>query len=213
MAKRDFKKEEKALYQPTDVPSIMEVPVYPFIMVDGEGDPNEPGGEFQKATELLYALSYAIRMSHKGDQAPAGFYEYVVPPLEGLWTMRGLEGMDYARKELLQFTVMIRQPEFVTPDVFAWAASQVERKKKQDTSQARLESFAEGLVVQCLHNGSYDEEPRTKVKMDAAITEQGYVLDYSPLRRHHEIYLSDPRKTEADKLKTILRFPVRKQGE
>lgn len=210
MAKRDFKKEEKELYQPSDVPSIVEVPAYPFIMVDGEGDPNEPEGEFTKATELLYALSYAIKMSHKGEHVPEGFYDYVVMPLEGLWTMKGREGMDYAHKELLQFTAMIRQPEFVTPEVFEWARAEVERKKKLDTSRARLESFAEGLVVQCLHIGSYDDEPLTKEKMVAVVMQKGYILDYTHLRRHHEIYLSDPRKTEPDKLKTILRFPVRK---
>lgn len=211
MAKRDFKKEEKNLYHPNDIPAIVEVPAYPFIMVDGEGDPNEPDGEFAQATELLYALSYTIRMSHKGEHAPAGFYEYVVMPLEGFWTMKGMEGMDYTRKELLQFTLMIRQPEFVTPEVFAWACAEVERKKKMDTSRARLEAVAEGLVVQCLHVGSYDDEPLTKEKMDAVVMQKGYVLDYTDVRRHHEIYISDPRKSEPDKLKTILRFPIRKK--
>lgn len=179
MAKRDFKKEEKELYQPNDIPTLVEVPAYPFIMVDGEGDPNEADGEFPSATELVYALSYAIRMSHKSGQAPEGFYEYVVPPLEGLWVMKGMEGMDYNRKELLAFTLMIRQPEFVTPEVFAWACAEVERKKKLDTSKARFETFAEGLVVQCLHVGSYDNEPLTKEKMDAVVMQKGYVLDYN----------------------------------
>jgi len=178
-----------------------------FIMVDGKGNPNDSDGEYPAAVELLYGLSYTIKMNKKGESRPQGYFEYVVPPLEGLWSLD--EGVDFKNKEKFLWTSMIRQPEFVTAEVFAGACRMVEEKKKLDTSKARLEIFSEGLCVQCMHIGPFDEEPLTLESMDQFIRENGLTPDLTT-RRHHEIYLSDPRKTDPGKMKTILRIPVKK---
>ncbi|MNB98631.1 hypothetical protein D3C75_458870 [compost metagenome] len=211
MEKKDFKKADKALYQPKTEPGVVDVPEMIFIQVDGQGDPNEPEGEYQRAVETLYALSYAIKMAPKSGPAPEGYFEYVVPPLEGLWWQEGIHGVDYTRKDKFSWTAMIRQPEFVDSQVYAAAVESVTRKKpKIDVSVVRLVTFTEGLCVQCMHIGSYDDEPATVDKMNRYIAEQGLLCDLSDVRKHHEIYLSDPRKSDIAKLKTIVRHPVRK---
>ena len=205
----DFTKEEKALYQPKTEPSIIDVPEMVFIAVDGRGDPNEEGGDYSEAISLLYALSYTIKMSDKGKHALAGFFAYRVPPLEGLWQMAGGQpGVDYQNKAGFEWTSMIRQPDFVGEDAFAWACAEVKRKKGIDPSRARLFRYHEGLCVQCMHIGPYDEEPATVARMDLYVEQNGYRNDMGLVRRHHEIYLGDPRRTAPEKRKTILRHPV-----
>ena len=207
MDKIDYKKTEKALYQPKKTPSVVTVPPMTMLMVDGQGDPNDPAGSYSEAVGLLYALSYTIKMSKMGADKPAGYFEYVVPPLEGLWWMAGREGVDYAHKELFIWTAMIRQPEFVDEAVFRWACQEVQSKKGLDTAKARLATLDEGLCIQCLHTGPYDDEPATVAKLHQFAADEGLTLDYAN-RRHHEIYLSDPRRTQPEKLKTVLRLPV-----
>lgn len=206
----DFKKEYKELYQPKTKPSIVDVPEMLFIAVDGYGDPNT-SPEYQRAVETLYGLSYAIKMSPKSGHAIEGFFDYVVPPLEGLWWGGDidLETMTITDKSKFSWRMMIRQPEFVTEEVFAWAQETLAKKKPElDPSIAKLWRFGEGLCVQVLHIGPYDEEPETVRQMDAWAKEQGYRIDISSTRHHHEIYLSDPRRTAPEKLKTVLRHPI-----
>lgn len=206
----DFKKEYKELYQPKTKPSIVDVPEMLFIAVDGSGDPNT-SPEYQRAVETLYGLSYAIKMSPKSGHAIEGFFDYVVPPLEGLWWGGDidLETMTITDKSKFSWRMMIRQPEFVTEEVFAWAQETLAKKKPElDPSIAKLWRFGEGLCVQVLHIGPYDEEPETVRQMDAWAKEQGYRIDISFTRHHHEIYLSDPRRTAPEKLKTVLRHPI-----
>lgn len=209
MEKMDYKKEFKELYQPKETPSVIDVPEMIFIQVEGKGDPNDPHGEYGKAVELLYALSYTIRMMPRNGITPPGYFEYVVPPLEGLWWLE--EGMEFDLSDKSKFvwTSMIRQPGFVTDELFLMACDLVRKKKKLDASSARLVRFTEGLCVQCLHLGPFSEEPETVRQMEEYIKAQGLISDLSPLRRHHEIYLSDPRKVKQDKLKTIIRHPVK----
>lgn len=210
MDKIDYKKTNKDLYQPKTEPGIIDVPAMAFIQLNGRGNPNDPEGEYQKAVEALYALSYTIKMSPKNGPAPHGYFEYVVPPLEGLWWQEGVRGVDLMSKDTFSWTAMIRQPDFVNEQVFAAAVEAVTRKKPQlNVSKARLATFTEGLCVQCMHIGSFDDEPATVAKMNSYIAEHDLLCDLSDIRRHHEIYLSDPRKTETAKLKTILRHPVR----
>lgn len=209
MEKLDYKKAQRSLYLPGRSPSLIEVPALPFIMVDGAGDPNAEGGAYQQALSLLYALSFTIKMSRLEKEAPAGYFDYVVPPLEGLWRQAGGGPVDYARKEDFLWTAMIRQPDFVTPLVFAWACERIASKKGLDPSPARLEIYHEGLCVQCMHWGPYDEEPATLDRLAAFMAAQGLTPDDSPTRRHHEIYLSDPRRTQPQRLKTVLRLPVK----
>lgn len=235
----DYKKEYKNLYQPKPQPSLIEVPPITFLMVDGKGNPNDPAGEYQTAVGLLYALSYSIKMSGKGPQRPPGYFSYVVPPLEGLWWLsenkeshseeKGayseepethielkVSSEDYSNKDRYCWTSMIRQPEFVTQEILDLACEEVIRKKPElDPSAARLVSFVEGLCIQMMHIGPYDDEPRSLAAMDKFMAENnlcnaaGQILCDGTVRRHHEIYLSDPRKTAHDKLKTILRCPVK----
>lgn len=214
--KLDYKKEFKDLYLPKNEPMLVNVPEMNFIMVDGKGDPNDEGGEYQAAVEILYALSYAIKMSKKGSYNIEGYFEYVVPPLEGLWWVEN-DDMDFTKKNKFEWTSMIRQPEFVTKEVFEWACSEVLRKKTNiDVSKARLQSFKEGLCVQIMHIGSYDDEPKTVEKLDKYVEDNNLINAISTIneqgiiKRHHEIYLSDPRKTSLDKLKTVIRHPVKK---
>ena len=206
----DYKKEYKALYLPKEMPSIVEVPSMQYAAVRGHGDPNEPEGEYGRAVAVLYGISYTIKMSYKGSRKVDGFFEYVVPPLEGFWWMEGgAPGVDYRHKSGFNWISIIRVPEFVTEEVFAWAKEEAQRKKRIDTSLAELITVSEGLCVQCLHIGSYNEEPATVAKMDHYRMEQGYENDISDRRRHHEIYLSDPRKVSPERMKTVIRHPVR----
>ena len=206
----DYKKEYKALYLPKEMPSIVEVPSMQYAAVRGHGDPNEPDGEYGRAVAVLYGISYTIKMSYKGSRKVDGFFEYVVPPLEGFWWMEGgAPGVDYRNKSGFNWISIIRVPEFVTEEVFAWAKEEAQRKKGIDTSLAELITVSEGLCVQCLHIGSYNEEPATVAKMDRYLLEQGYENDISDRRRHHEIYLSDPRKVSPERMKTVIRHPVR----
>ena len=206
----DYKKEYKALYLPKEMPSIVEVPSMQYAAVRGHGDPNEPDGEYGRAVAVLYGISYTIKMSYKGSRKVDGFFEYVVPPLEGFWWMEGgAPGVDYRNKSGFNWISIIRVPEFVTEEVFAWAKEEAQRKKGIDTSLAELITVSEGLCVQCLHIGSYNEEPATVAKMDHYRMEQGYENDISDRRRHHEIYLSDARKVSLERMKTVIRHPVR----
>lgn len=210
MEKVDYKKAFKELYQPGTVPTAIEVPKMNFIQVDGHGDPNEPNGEYQQAVEVLYALSYTIKMSFKKDET-IGYFEYVVPPLEGLWEMEGLEEYDVNKKAKFVWTAMIRQPDFVDEAVFKIAWELTRRKKPElALEKARFTALTEGLCVQCMHIGSYDDEPATLEKMRQFTETNSMGFDLSEERKHHEIYLSDPRKGSPSSRKTILRYPVKK---
>ncbi len=206
----DFKKEYKEFYLPKGKPSLITVPPMNFIAVRGQGDPNLPGGEYQAALNVLYALAFTLKMSKLGDRRIEGYFDYVVPPLEGFWRQRGTEGIDYSRKADFQWLSVIRLPDFVTQADFDWAAETAEKKKKLDCSAARFTTIDEGLCVQCMHLGPYDDEPATVAKMDAFLSEAGCENDFSETRLHHEIYLSDPRRTAPEKLRTVIRHPVKK---
>ncbi len=209
MADTVFVKGEKALYAPKAEPVLIDVPPMVFFTVDGVGNPNEPGGAYQQAVGLLYALSYTVKMAPKNGCTPEGYFQYSVAPLEGLWRMAdGSAGVDMNRKSQFAWTAMIRQPAFVTDEVFRWAQAEVLRKKKLDASAARLSAYAEGLCVQCLHIGPYSAEPATLARMEAFIAAQELRVDI-PARLHHELYIQDPTRTDPAKLKTILRTPVR----
>ena len=209
----DFKKEYKELYAPKKGPGIIEVPPITYVAVRGSGDPNEEDGAYQRAISVLYAISYTIKMSKKGARQIVGYVDFVVPPLEGFWWQEGIEGADYAHKETFNWTAVIRLPDFVTREVFDWAVQEATKKKKIDCSIAEYLQVDEGLCVQCLHVGSYDDEPATVEAMDAFAREQGYVIDLSQDRRHHEVYLSDARKVAPEKLKTIIRHPIKLAGD
>ena len=206
----DFKKEYKEFYLPPRKPSIVQVPSMNYIAVRGAGDPNEEDGAYKQALQLLYGVAYTIKMAPKAGRDIEGFFAYVVPPLEGFWWMDGLDGMDYARKSEFQWISCIRLPDFVTEDEFSWAIAEATRKKKLDCSSVEFLTMEEGLCVQCLHVGPYDNEPATVESMHAFMQEQGYELDFSDERRHHEIYLSDARRTAPEKLRTVIRHPIRK---
>lgn len=216
MGKFDFKKEYKDLYLPKDKPSVIEVPSMNFIFVEGKGNPNEVGGEYHKAVELLYSLTYTIKMSKMGNTVPEGYFEYVVPPLEGLWWFENDE-MHFTTKEKFEWISMLRQPDFVTKETFDWACGEVQRKKNIDTSKAKFGSYNEGLCVQIMHHGSFDDEPKTIALLESFIKDNDLINAISTknnegqIKRHHEIYLSDPRKTEAQKRKTVIRIPVSKK--
>ena len=207
----DFKKEYKEFYLPKNRPEIVTVPRANFIAVRGQGDPNAEGGAYQQAIGVLYALAYTLKMSYKTDYRIQGFYDYVVPPLEGFWRQEGVEGIDYGNKAAFQWTSVIRLPDFVTEKDFAWAVETAEKKKKLDCSAAAFLTVDEGLCVQILHLGPFDEEPASVALMDAYIRERGYVNDLSEQRQHHEIYLSDARKVEPARWKTVIRHPIRKE--
>ncbi len=208
----DFKKEYREFYLPKGAPEIVTVPELSFVAVRGSGDPNEPDGAYQKALAVLYAVSYTIKMSYKGSRRIEGFFAYVVPPLEGFWQQEGSAGggIDYANKSAFRWISAIRLPDFVTPADFAWAVEEAARKKKLDCSGAEFLTLEEGLCVQMMHNGPYDSEPASLAVMDAYLAENGYENDLSDTRLHHEIYLSDPRRTAPEKGKTVLRHPIRK---
>ena len=206
----DYKKEYKEYYLPKNKPQIVDIPSMNFIAVRGKGDPNEEGGEYKQALELLYGIAYTIKMSKKTDYRIEGYFDYVVPPLEGFWEQEGKVGIDYSRKSDLKWTAMIRVPDFVTKADFDWAVAQAAEKKKLDFSKVEFITVEEGLCVQCMHMGSYDDEPATVALMDSYAESMGYKIDINPQRQHHEIYLSDPRKTAPEKLKTVIRHPVKK---
>ena len=212
MEKLDYKKEYKDLYLPKTKPMVIEVPSMKFIIVEGSGNPNSENGEYQEAMGLLYGLSFTIKMSKLGAHKIDGYFEYVVPPLEGFWWQEGNYGtIDYNQKDKLQFISIIRLPDFITKKDFDWAIKEATEKKKQDFSKVEFLSYDEGICVQCMHIGSYDNEPITIDLMHKYMLENGYELDITDDRFHHEIYLSDPRRCDVNKLKTVIRHPIKKR--
>ena len=207
----DYKKEYKEFYMPKNKPSIVEIPPMNYLAVRGKGDPNEEDGEYKASISLLYAIAYTIKMSYKGDYKIDGYFQYVVPPLEGFWWQSNIKGVDYAHKEKFEFISLIRLPDFVKKEDFDWAIQEATHKKKQDFSKVEFFHYEEGLCVQCMHKGSYDEEPKTVELMHQCMEENGYELDITDFRYHHEIYLSDPRKCTPEKLKTVIRHPIKKK--
>ena len=196
---------------PKDKPEVIAIPEMNYIAVYGMGDPNEEGGEYKRSVEALYSVAYTLKMSKKTDYRIEGYFDYVVPPLEGFWWIEGMSGMDYGRKGELKFISLLRLPDFVTEKDFEWAVAEAEKKKKTDLSSVKFITVDEGLCVQCMHIGSYDDEPETIGKMDRFLEENGYVNDFSDTRLHHEIYLSDPRKASPEKMKTVIRHPIKKK--
>ncbi len=207
----DFKKVYKEIYMPKDKPEIVTVPPMRYIAVRGVGDPNEEGGAYKTSIAVLYAAAYTIKMSKLGDHALAGYFDFVVPSLEGFWWQEGVEGFDYGNKSSFHWISAIRLPDFVTREDFAWAVAEASRKKKLDCSRAEYLTVEEGACVQILHLGPFDAEPATVALMDAYLEAQGYEKDFSATRLHHEIYLSDARKVAPEKWKTVIRHPIRKQ--
>lgn len=206
----DYKKEYKGFYMPEKKPSIVMVPSMNYIGVRGQGDPNEEEGEYKQSIGLLYGIAYTIKMSKKGNHQMGGYFDFVVPPLEGFWWQDGVKGVDYSRKEDFRWISLIRLPDFVTRDEYQWAVEEGTRKKKMDFSKVEFLSIDEGLCVQCMHIGPYDAEPETVARMHEFIDQQGYTLDITDERHHHEIYLSDARKVAPEKLKTVIRHPIKK---
>ena len=206
----DYKKEYKEFYLPPKVPGITDIPAMNYAAVRGKGNPNDPDGEYKRAMSLLYGISFTIKMSYKGSHRIEGYFPYVVPPLEGLWRQDGITGIDYSHKDSFQWISMIRLPEFVTKEEFDWAVREAETKKQTDFSRAEFFTYNEGLCVQCMHIGSYDDEPATLRKMETFLSENGYQPDFSGERLHHEIYLSDPRRTAPERLKTVIRQPIKR---
>ena len=208
----DFKKEYKEFYLPKNKPQIVNVPKANYIAIRGQGNPNEEGGAYQQAIGILYAVAYTLKMSYKTDYKINGFYEYVVPPLEGFWWQDGICGVDYSKKDEFNWISIIRLPDFITRENFDWAVKAASEKKKIDCSKAEFLTLEEGLCVQIMHFGSFDDEPASNEKMDKYLEENGYDKDFSDTRLHHEIYLSDPRKSTPDKQKTVIRHPVKKRN-
>lgn len=206
----DFKKEYKEFYLPKEKPQIVNVPRVNYIAVKGKGDPNEEGGEYKAAIGVLYSVAYTLRMSYKTDYKIDGFFEYVVPPLEGFWWQDNVEGLDYTDKSSFCWISVIRLPDFVKKKDFDWAVETASIKKKMDCTGAEFLSIDEGLCVQIMHIGVFDDEPETIVTMDNFLEENGYVNDFTDERHHHEIYLSDPRKVAPEKCKAVIRHPIRK---
>lgn len=205
----DFKKEQKELYQPKTAPALVHVPKMNYLAVRGKGDPNDPDGEYARSIPLLYGVAYTLKMSPRAGHVIDGFFDYTVPPLEGFWWQPGLAGVDYANKAGFHFLSLLRLPDFVTRADFDWAVESATAKKKTDLSPVEFFPYDEGLCVQCMHLGPYDAEPQTAAKMHDFMRRQGYALDITDTRYHHEIYLSDPRKCDPARLKTVLRHPVR----
>ncbi|MDE6762765.1 MAG: GyrI-like domain-containing protein [Oscillospiraceae bacterium] len=213
MEKLDYKKEYKDLYRPAEKPSLIDVPEMVFIAVDGAGDPNTCPA-YKEAMEMLYGLSFAIKMSKMDGSQPEGYFEYVVPPLEGLWFADGIsfDGLNITDKNKFKWISMIRQPEFVTVQVFETAREKLAKKKPAlDLNKARLMKYTEGLCVQIMHKGAYDDEPRSIELIKKFAAENGYTEDFSDSRYHHEIYLSDPRKCAPERLRTVIRHPVKRE--
>ena len=206
----DYKKEYKEFYMPKKAPSVVEVPSMNYIAVRGKGDPNDENGEYKKTIGLLYAIAFTIKMSKKGDHQIDGYFDYVVPPLEGFWWQEGKTEIDYSRKDDFCWISLIRLPDFVKKEDFDWAISEAEAKKKIDFSNVEFLTYSEGLCVQCMHIGSYDSEPETIRLMNEFAAKNGYALDITDNRFHHEIYLSDARRVTPKKLKTVIRHPIKK---
>lgn len=206
----DYKKEYKEFYMPKKVPSVVEVPSMNYIAVRGKGDPNDENGDYKKSIGLLYAIAFTIKMSKKGDHKIDGYFDYIVPPLEGFWWQEDNTEIDYSRKEDFCWISLIRLPDFVTKEDFDWAIAEAENKKKTDFSKVEFITYEEGLCVQCMHIGPYDNEPETVRLMNEFIKKNGYALDINDNRYHHEIYLSDARRAAPEKLKTVIRHPIKR---
>ena len=219
----DYKKEFKEFYLPKQKPEIVTVPSMNFIAVRGKGDPNDDKGEYVQAMQILYGVAYTIKMSKMGDHRIDGYFDYVVPPLEGFWWQEGIDGVDYLHKETFCWISVIRLPDFVTKAEFDWAVQTVSQKKGIDCSRAEFLTIDEGLCVQIMHNGSYDDEPASVELMNKFIAENGCENDFSDTdkidtfggilknRLHHEIYLSDARRVAPEKWKTVIRHPIKKK--
>lgn len=205
----DYKKEYKEFYLPKNKPQLVTVPTMNYIAVRGKGDPNEPDGEYQRAMGVLYSVAYTLKMSYMTDYQIDGFFQYVVPPLEGFWWQAGREGIDYTNKASFEWVSAIRLPDFVTEENFAWAVQTATQKKKLDCSKAEFLTVDEGLCVQMMHHGPFDNEPASIALMDEFLAQNGYENDFTDIRRHHEIYLSDARRVAPEKWKTVIRHPVR----
>lgn len=206
----DYKKEFKEFYLPKSKPNIIEIPKMNFIAVRGSGNPNDENGEYKASIELLYSIAFTIKMSYKGSHKIEGYFQYVVPPLEGFWWQQNINGIDYAHKEKFNFISVIRLPDFVAKEDFNWAISEATKKKNKDFSKVEFFTYHEGLCVQCMHIGSYDNEPKTIALMNQYAKENDYEIDITDVRYHHEIYLSDPRRCNIERLKTVIRHPIRK---
>lgn len=206
----DFKKEYRAFYLPKDRPELVVVPAMNYVAVQGQGDPNQAGGAYQQAIGVLYAVAYTLRMSGRSGRRIEGFFDYVVPPLEGFWRQEGIQGFDLTRKGDFLWTSVIRLPDFVTEADLAWAVETASQKKGLDCSAAEFLTVEEGLCVQILHVGPYDDEPRSVARMEGFLMENGYANDLSDTRLHHEIYLSDARKVPPERRRTVIRHPIRK---
>ena len=207
----DYKKEYKEYYMPKNEPNIIKIPKMNYIAVKGKGDPNKENSEYKKTIELLYSIAYTIKMSYKSTYKIEGYFKYVVPPLEGLWWQENKTKIDYSRKEDFCFISLIRLPDFVTKKDFMWAVEEATKKKKRDFSKVELLTYDDNLCVQCMHLGSYDEEPKTIKKMYEYIDKNNYEIDINKERFHHEIYLSDPRKCNINNLKTVIRIPIKRK--
>lgn len=205
----DYKKEYKEFYMPPKKPTIVTVPPMNFLAVRGQGDPNDENGAYKQAIGLLYAVAFTIKMSKKGSHQIEGYFDYVVPPLEGLWWQNGVQGIDYSRKEDFNWISLIRLPDFVTRADFDWAVHEAAEKKKTHFSKVEFLTYDEGLCVQCMHIDSYDDEPATVKLMHEFMEQEGYALDITDKRFHHEIYLSDARRVSPEKLKTVIRHPIK----
>lgn len=208
----DFKKEYREFYMPKNKPEIVQIPKANYIAVRGEGDPNEEGGAYKQAVGILYAVAYTLKMSHKSDHKIEGFFEYVVPPLEGFWWQENSDGIDYRNKETFHWISVIRLPDFITKEDFDWAVETATKKKKMDCSKAEFYTVEEGLCVQIMHIGPFDDEPATVAIMDQYLADNGFENDMTATRLHHEIYLSDARKVVPEKWKTVIRHPIKKSS-
>ena len=208
----DFKKEYREFYMPKNKPEIVQIPKANYIAVRGKGDPNEEGGAYKQAVGILYAVAYTLKMSHKSDHKIEGFFEYVVPPLEGFWWQENSDGIDYRNKETFHWISVIRLPDFITKEDFDWAVETATDKKKMDCSKAEFYTVEEGLCVQIMHIGPFDDEPATVAIMDQYLADNGFENDMTATRLHHEIYLSDARKVVPEKWKTVIRHPIKKSS-
>ena len=206
----DFKKEYKEFYMPKNKPEIVKIPPMNYVAVRGKGNPNAEGGDYQRAISILYTVAYTLKMSYKTDYKIEGFFEYVVPPLEGFWWQDGIKGIDYTSKDTFHWISVIRLPDFISEKDFAWAVQTATRKKKIDCSAAEFLTIDEGLCVQIMHLGSFDSEPSTIALMENYLKEHGFVNDLNEQRLHHEIYMSDARRVAPEKWKTVIRHPIRK---
>lgn len=206
----DYKKEYKEFYLPPKTPTIVNVPKMNYLAVRGHGNPNDEAGEYKDSIGLLYAIAFTLKMSYKGSYKIDGYFSYVVPPLEGFWWQDGIDGFDYNNKDTINFISLIRLPDFITKKDFLWAIEEATKKKNKDFSKVEFLTYDEGMCVQIMHIGSYDDEPANIELMHEYMKEQGYTLDITDNRFHHEIYLSDPRKCSVDNLKTVIRHPIKK---